>query len=200
MMAQSEMASRTLTLNLTGKDVRQALAAGWQDFAANPIFGLFFAAFYVAGGLALVFGLTSIGQGWWLIPVMAGFPLLAPFSAVGLYEVSRRREAGLSIGWRGVLGALGGRGDEQLILMGAIVFVAFSFWMILAHGIFAIFLGNSGIGAQSGALLLSLDAIMMLLVGGAVGGVFALALFAITVITIFAFISHHHQFTPKWIR
>ena len=184
MMAQSAIAPVTLAQQLTSNDVRNALKAGWQDCAARPAYGLFFAAFYVAGGLGLVYGLSRVGQGWWLIPIIAGFPLLAPFSAVGLYEVSRRREVGLPIGWRGVLGALGGKGDEQLILMGAIVFVAFSFWMILAHGIFAIFLGNSGIGAQTGALLLSPDAIIMLFVGSAVGGIFALGLFAITVISL----------------
>lgn len=184
MMAQSAVAPAILAQNLTAKDIRDVLVAGWRDFAACPVYGLFFAAFYVAGGLGLVYGLSSIGQGWWLIPIMAGFPLLAPFSAVGLYEVSRRREAGLPLNWRGVLGALGGKGDEQLILMGAIVFVAFSFWMILAHGIFAIFLGESGIGGETGALLLSTDAMMMLLVGSAVGGIFALGLFAITVVSL----------------
>lgn len=184
MMAQSAVAPAILAQNLTAKDIRDVLVAGWRDFAAYPVYGLFFAAFYVAGGLGLVYGLSSIGQGWWLIPIMAGFPLLAPFSAVGLYEVSRRREAGLPLNWRGVLGALGGKGDEQLILMGAIVFVAFSFWMILAHGIFAIFLGESGIGGETGPLLLSTDAMMMLLVGSAVGGIFALGLFAITVVSL----------------
>ena len=184
MMAHSAISPVTLTQNLTARDVRDALKAGWQDFLAYPVYGIFFAAFYVAGGLGLVYGLSSMGQGWWLIPIMAGFPLLAPFSAVGLYEVSRRREAGLPLGWRGVLGALGGKGDEQLILMGAIVFVAFSFWMILAHGIFAIFLGESGIGGETGALLLSPDAVIMLLVGSVVGGIFALGLFAITVISL----------------
>lgn len=184
MMAHSAITPVILAQNLTAKDVSDALKAGWRDFLAYPVYGIFFAAFYVAGGLGLVYGLSSMGQGWWLIPIMAGFPLLAPFSAVGLYEVSRRREAGLPLGWRGVLGALGGKGDEQLILMGAIVFVAFSFWMILAHGIFAIFLGESGIGGETGALLLSSDAVIMLLVGSLVGGIFALGLFAITVISL----------------
>lgn len=184
MVAQSAIAPANLAKNLTAKDIRAALKAGWRDFASYPIYGLFFAVSYVAGGLGLVYGLSSMGQGWWLIPIMAGFPLLAPFSAVGLYEVSRRREAGFPLNWRVVLGALGGKGDEQLILMGAIVFVAFSFWMILAHGIFAIFLGDSGIGGESSALLLSPDFIMMLLVGSMVGGIFALGLFGITVISL----------------
>lgn len=184
MVAQSPVASVTVARDLTAGDLRSALVSGWRDFVAHPTIGLFFAAFYVIGGLVLLYGLSSLGQGWWLIPIMAGFPLLAPFSAVGLYEVSRRREAGLPMEWTQILGSLRGRGDDQLILMGGIVFVAFSFWMILAHGIFAIFMGQSGIGAQTGGLLFSADAIMMLLVGSAVGGVFALGLFAITVISL----------------
>lgn len=193
-MAQSAIAPVTVARDLSAKDIRDALAAGWRDFLAYPAYGLFFSAFYVLGGLGLVYGLSNMGQGWWLIPIMAGFPLLAPFTAVGLYEVSRRREASLPIKWGSVLGALGGRGDEQLILMGGIVFVAFSFWMILAHGIFAIFLGASGIGPETSLLLLSPDAIMMLLVGSAIGGLFALALFAITVISLPMLVDHEVDF------
>ena len=135
------------------------------DFAASPHFGLFFAAFYVAGGLVLLYGLTSVGKGWWLIPVMAGFPLFAPFSAVGLYAVSRQREMGERPGWGKVLRALMGHGDDQLLTMGGIIFVAFSFWMILAHGVFAIFMGESGIGVDGSGLTLSFQAAAMILVG-----------------------------------
>ncbi|MGB5078841.1 MAG: DUF2189 domain-containing protein [Sphingorhabdus sp.] len=181
---QSQIAPVTVARDLTARDMRAALAAGWRDFVAQPMYGLFFAAFYVVGGFVLILGLFNMGKGWWLIPVMAGFPLLAPFSAVGLYEVSRRREVRLPLSWGGVLSSLRGHGDEQLPMMGGIVFVAFSFWMILAHGIFAIFLGDSGIGGGTGSLLFSADAITMLLVGSLVGGLFALALFAITVVSL----------------
>ena len=177
-----------IAADLSVADLRAALAAGWRDFAAAPWFGLFFAAFYVAGGLAIVASLSRVGQGWWAIPVMAGFPLLAPFTAVGLYEVSRRREAGEPLRWDAVLGALKGRGDEQLILMGGIIFVAFSFWMILAHGIFAIFMGEGNIAAAVADIgagrAFSLDLLLMLGVGSVVGGLFALALFAITVVSL----------------
>lgn len=184
MSITSPLAEVSLARDLTLRDLTSAIAAGWRDFVAYPLFGLFFAAFYVAGGLVLLYGLSSVGQGWWLVPLMAGFPLLAPFSAVGLFEVSRLRETGEPMRWGAVLGALKGRGDDQLLMMGGIIFVAFSFWMILAHGIFAIFLGESGIGSQTGALLLSADALMMLGVGSVVGGLFALALFAITVVSL----------------
>ena len=40
---------------------------------------------------------AAAGQEWWLIPIVLGFPLIAPFAAVGLYEVSRRREQGVVV-------------------------------------------------------------------------------------------------------
>ena len=165
-------------------DLTRALAAGWRDFLVKPAYGLFFAAFYVLGGLAVLYGLFTLGRVWWLAPAMAGFPLFAPFSAVGLYEVSRRREAGLPINWSSVLGALRGHGNDQIIMMGGIVFIAFAIWMGLAHSIFAIFMGESGVGANSAHMLLSPQAMLMLLVGSTIGGLFALALYAITVISL----------------
>lgn len=170
--------------DLTIHDLRVALASGWRDYLAHPLFGLFFAAFYVAGGLILLFGLVSVGRGWWLIPVMAGFSLFAPFSAVGLYAVSSQHESGTDPRWSAVLGALKGHDDDQLLTMGGIIFVAFSFWMILAHGVFAIFMGESGIGFDGTGLTLSFEALGMLLVGSLVGGLFALGLFSITVVSL----------------
>lgn len=165
---------------LTQTDLGAALAAGWADFKAAPIYGLFFAAVYAAGGLAIYFWFLGAGDPFWFIPVVAGFPLLAPFAAVGLYEVSRRREAGEPLSWGPVLGALRGQGDGQLPVMGVVVLIVFGFWVILARGIFAIFFAQSGVGFDSVAHVATLPGIAMLLVGGAVGAVMALALFAIT--------------------
>ena len=170
--------------SLTEDDLRAALQAGIADFKAVPVFGLFFAAFYVAGGLGLWFGLGFSGQPVWFVPIAAGFPLFAPFAAVGLYEVSRRREAGEPLSWGPILSALKGRGDGQLALMAVGVLIAFGFWIILARGIFAIFLGRTGIGFESIGILWSLPGIGMLLVGTAVGALIALALFTITVISL----------------
>jgi uncharacterized membrane protein len=188
MTATSPLTAAAVAQDLKFGDLRSALASGWRDFIAAPWFGLFFAAFYVGGGLAIAYSLSSLGQGWWAIPVMAGFPLLAPFTAVGLYEVSRRRERGEPLHWHAVLGALKGRGDEQLILMGGIIFVAFAFWMILAHGVLAIFMGEGSIAQAIVAIgagrAFSLDFLLMLGVGSVIGGLFALAVFAITVISL----------------
>ncbi|SUZ30933.1 hypothetical protein ROE7235_00663 [Roseibaca ekhonensis] len=165
-------------------DLRAALMAGWTDFKRAPAFGLFFALVYVAGGLALWFGLGAMGQPVWFVPIAVGFPLLAPFAAIGLYEVSRRLERDEPLSWAPVLGALRGRGDGQLALMAVGVLIVFGFWIILARGIFAIFMSRSGIGFDSIGLMFSVEGIFMLLVGSAVGAAVALGLFAITVISL----------------
>lgn len=181
---EAPMAPVSVAADLTVGDLARALAAGWRDFAARPLFGLFFAGIYVLAGVFLYYALFAWGQPAWLIPATAGFPLLAPFVAVGLYEVSRRREAGLPIRWGPVLGALRGQGDEQLLSMGGLVFVAFGFWLTVAHGIFAIFMAESGIGGESLALFATPAGLAMLAVGSAVGGIMALTFYAVTVVSL----------------
>ncbi|OSZ62765.1 hypothetical protein CAP39_14985 [Sphingomonas sp. IBVSS1] len=165
-------------------DLKSALAAGWQDYRAQPQFGLGFAAVYVMVGLALTWVMAGRGDLFSLIPAAAGFPLLAPFCAVGLYEVSRRREQGLPLRWPPVLGALKGHGDQQLLAMGVVLFVAFGFWLMIAHGIFAVALAESGAKSESLAFLLTPSGAIMLLVGGGVGSIIALAFYAATVISL----------------
>jgi len=183
-LARTAPGKVTVSDGLTLGDLGGAMRQGWNDFRACPAFGLFFASFFVAAGVLLSFEMVYRGEMAWLVPAAAGFPLLAPFVAVGLYEVSRRREAGLPKSWRAVLGALRGRGDDQLLMMGGFLFVGFTFWIILAHGIFAIFLAESGIGTESLALFGTRAGIMMLLVGGAVGAAMALTFFSISVISL----------------
>lgn len=181
---QAPVAPVAVARDLSVADLRAALAAGWRDFRAAPVFGLFFGGVYVAAGLFLGLALMRWGEVAWLVPAAAGFPLLGPFVAVGLYEVSRRREEGKPITWRAVLGALGGRGDEQILSMGVIVFVAFGFWLIVAHSIFAIFMAGSGLGGGSLALFVTPAGLAMLAVGSLVGALMALAFYAITVVSL----------------
>ena len=170
--------------DLTLSDLRAALAAGWHDFLGAPRFGLFFGAIFAVSGIALAYVLLARGEVSWLIPATAGFPLLAPFAAVGLYEVSRRRERTIPLDWAGVLGAVKGRGDEQILSMGVIIFVAFGFWVIIAHLVFSIFLVEAGAGSESLEFLTTPTGITMLIVGSAIGGVIALAFYSITVVSL----------------
>ncbi len=184
---------------LQKSDLHAALKAGLEDFKAAPAFGLFFALVYVLGGLGLWFGIGAAGQPVWFIPIAAGFPLFAPFAAVGLYEVSRRREAGEALYWAPILGALRGKGDGQLALVAVGVLLIFGFWIILARGIFAIFMARSGVGFESIGLLFSVSGVSMLLVGTLVGAIVALVLFSITVMSLPMLVEREVDFVTAMI-
>ncbi len=90
----------TLTLH----ELWTCLKAGVTDFRAAPQFGLFFSAVYVVGGFVMLW--LGAGHVSWTLATSLGFPLAAPFAAVGLYEVSRRLEADQPLAWRDILGVV----------------------------------------------------------------------------------------------
>lgn len=181
---QAAQTAPTTAAPLKPDDLLRALGAGWRDFCAHPIYGLFFSFIFVSIGLLTSYLAVSRGETAWIIIAAAGFPLLAPFTAVGLYEVSRRREEGEKLTWGAVLGAVRGRGDEQILAMGVILFVAFGFWMIVAHAVFAIFVGDAGLGSDPLAIFQSTAGLMMLLVGTLIGGVMVFAFYTVTVFSL----------------
>jgi uncharacterized membrane protein len=164
--------------------IGQALSAGWNDFRRAPAFGLLFAAFYVAGGLVLAAVALAAGQDWWLMPFILGFPLIAPFAAVGLYEVSRRLEAGEPLDWPQVIRVVFAQKDRQIPSMAVVILLLFMFWVFVAHTVFALFMGVSSLTniTSSASLFYEGRGLVMLIVGSLIGAGFAAVLFAITVI------------------
>lgn len=161
------------------------LRAGWRDFRRAPAFGLFFSGVYALGGIVLWLVLSASGREWWLVPFFLGFPLLAPFAAIGLYEVSRRIEAGEPLEWRAVLGVVFAQKDRQLPSMAVVVLLLFMFWMFIAHMTVALFLGlqaMTNVTSDPWGVLLSGNGPAMLAFGTLVGGAFAAVLFAFTVV------------------
>ena len=168
-------------------DLGRALRAGLRDFRRKPMMGLFFANVYVLGGWALYVFLFVTHQEWWAIPLTAGFPLLGPFLAVGLYEVSRRLEAGQTEWQRNdIFGVIWRQRLRQLPSMAWVIIVYFLFWSFFAHMLFALFLGPSALTnvTSSYAYLLEPEGLTMLLVGSGFGAVFALVLFALTAVSL----------------
>ena len=167
-------------------DIGAALRAGWHDFRRAPAMGLFFALIYVPGGWALYFFLVVTDQIWWAIPLTVGFPLAAPFLAVGLYEVSHRLEQDRPYTIGDILGVIWQQRLRQLPLMSWVIIVYFLFWSFFAHMLFALFMGPSVLMnvSTSYAYLFQPEGLMMLLVGTAFGAVFALVLFCLTVISL----------------
>ena len=128
---------------ITAHTVTDALKRGVGDYLRAPLFGIFFSAVYVVGGLVLDTILVAAGREWWLIPFAVGFPILGPFAAVGLYEVSRRLGAGERLDWGGVLGVVLRQKDRQIPAMAVVILFLFLVWLFVAHTIFALFLGLS---------------------------------------------------------
>lgn len=165
-------------------DLWAVLRAGWADFRAAPQFGLFFSAVYVLGGFMLVW--LGAGHVTWVLAVSLGFPLAAPFAAVGLYEVSRRLEGGQPLKWKEVLGVVWAERGRQIPWMGAIIVIYFLFWTFLAHMIFALFMGLTAMTnvSQSLEVFLSGQGMIMIAVELVVGAVVAFVLFSLTVVSL----------------
>jgi uncharacterized membrane protein len=167
---------------LTLAEVSAALRAGVHDFRRAPAFGLFFTAFYVLAGFVLLW--IGASTFVWSLALSLGFPLVAPFAAVGLYEVSRRLEAGLPLEWGDILGVIASERKRQLPWLGAILVIVFLFWSFLAHMIFALFMGLSTMTniSSSYEALLSANGLTMLAVQMLIGGATAFFVFSITVV------------------
>lgn len=164
----------------------QALRRGAGDFRRAPLYGLTLALSCVLIGLAFLAISLATGKSYWMVFAAAGFPMVGPFAAIGLYEVSRRLARGEALAARPICSAIFMESRRQLPSMIAIMLFMFLLWFFIAHMIFALFLGTMTLTNIDTSLevYLSLNGLMMLGVGTLVGAGFALILYMITVISL----------------
>ncbi len=162
------------------------LAAGWRDFWINPIASVLYGLLVAAVSAATVWGLFALRLDYILFPALAGFLVVGPIMAIGLYEKSRRIEAGDAPRFARMV-LVRPRSGYQVMFAGVLLSLLALLWMRAAVIVYALFFGVRpfpGLDHIAEMLLLTPTGWAMLVVGGAVGGLFAAFAFAISAVAI----------------
>jgi len=167
------------------RDLLDVLAKGFDDFLAMPTHVIFLSLIYPIAGV-LIAGATLGFQFLPLLyPMAAGFALVGPFAAIGLYELSRRREQGLDTAWSHAFDLLEAESLRPLLALGLVLLVLFGVWIAVAQAIYIASFGYiqpESIGAFVRQVLTTGAGHRLLVVGNFVGFLFALLAFAISVV------------------
>jgi uncharacterized membrane protein len=158
------------------------LATGWRDFRAHPLPSAFYGACFAAMGWLIVVTFRHAYE--YVSALVTGFFLVGPLLAIGLYDLSRRRERGLPVSlvptlgaWRASAGAMG----IFALVLGVILLV----WARASLIVFALFYtGEMPSVAGFVGQILSPDNLEFLLAYVCVGGAFALLVLAISVVSV----------------
>ena len=167
-------------------DLRAACAAGLRDTLASPLLSLFFGLVCALFGAVLLSSLVVFDQILIAVAVGVGFPLVAPFLAAGLYEISRRRSRGLDYRASDIFLVVFAQQRRQLGWMSFVVLFVFWMWAYQVRLVMALTLGYRGVGSWetfTNVLLTTSEGASFLIVGTIVGAVLSTILFSLTVIS-----------------
>jgi uncharacterized membrane protein len=162
------------------------LSAGWRDFWTRPASSLAYGLGVFILSVAFVWTLLAFGRDYILFPALAGFMIVAPFLAIGLYEKSRAIEEGKAISLGSMI-LTRPRAGAQVFFTGLLLCLLMLLWIRAAVLLWALFFGVKpfpGLDHVIGVLLSTAYGWVMLIVGTAIGGVFAAFAFAISVFAV----------------
>ena len=175
-------------------DLGAALAKGFSDFGAFRTDVIVLCLLYPIVGLVLSRFAFGHGMLPLIFPLASGFALIGPAIAVGLYEMSREREAGAEVSWRHAFGVVRSPGFGAMLMLGMVLLAIFALWQVAAFAIY-----NVAFGPEMPA---SLEAFVrdvfttpagwtMIVVGCGVGFLFAAVVLAISVISFPLLLDRH---------
>jgi uncharacterized membrane protein len=171
---------------IKASDLRDVLVKGLGDLGAYRTDVIFMCLIYPVGGIVL----TRLTFGYQMLPLLfplaSGFALVGPVAAVGLYEMSRRREQGIPITWGGAFGAIGSPGFGAILVLGLVLLAIFLLWLLAANEIYQFTLGPEppvSIAAFARDVFTTSAGWTMIVVGVGVGFLFALLVLALSVVS-----------------
>ena len=162
------------------------LTLGWQDLMAQKSVGLVYGGALAVLGWVLAWVMLQLGLAWAILPAVAGFFMLAPLAAAGLYEVSRRREQGLDTGLDEAMAGFH-RNGGQIALIGVVLLLINLVWVRIAGLLFALFFGLNFAPslAELPLRMLQSEAFLpFIIIGTGFGALLAAGSFAVSVISI----------------
>jgi uncharacterized membrane protein len=186
LLGASANPARPVVRHITSADLLQALARGLDDFSAMPSHAVFLCLIYPLLGLWLI----SLASGYSMLPLAfplaAGFALVGPLAAIGLYELSRRREAGLDTSSSHAFDVLRSPSLGAIVVMGVLLMAIFLIWLAVAE---AIYVTNFGYAAPASirhfveAVLTTTPGWHLIVVGTGVGFLFAALVLTISAVS-----------------
>ncbi|WP_295314016.1 DUF2189 domain-containing protein [Roseobacter sp.] len=170
---------------VTMSDIAASLKDGFSDFLARPLMSGFFGLFYAVFGLLSVWCLIRLDAIWMIIPAALGFPLVAPFAAAGLYEMSRRLQKGQSFGWSEIFTVMASQRKREMGWMAFVTLFILWVWFYQFRTLLVIILQDSSFSDLDGFLntvFFTPEGWSFLAVGTCVGALLAAVLFSVTVV------------------
>src|SRR5882757_1905589 len=181
---------RTIQLS----DLSDALRLGWEDFKAVPSHAIILCVIYPVLGLVL----ARLALGYSVLPLLfplaAGFALVGPFAALGLYELSRRRERGEEASAWHATEVLRSPSFGAMLGLGALLLTIFVVWVATAQSIYVSLFGNApaaGIPHFASQILTTPQGLELIIVGCGVGFLFAVVALCISVVSFPMMLDRH---------
>lgn len=168
-------------------DLRDALARGVADFMVQPTYLIFLCVIYPLVGLFVARLTAGYDVLPLLFPLLAGFALIGPVAATGLYELSRRREQGLDFTWWHVFDVLRSPSLRAIVTVGVVLAVIFVAWLVAAQIIFVMIFGDwvpASFTEFAGRIFTTSSGWTLIVVGCGVGFVFAVVVISISVVSL----------------
>ncbi len=175
-------------------DLSDALRLGWQDFNAVPSHAIILCVIYPVLGLVLfrlVLGYSVLPL---LFPLAAGFTLIGPFAALGLYELSRRRERGEEAAAWDALHVLRAPSFGAMLELGTLLLVLFITWIAAADAIYIATFGHApaaSIPDFATRVLTTPEGWWLIIVGCGVGFLFAIVALCVSVVSFPLMLDRH---------